>query len=554
MRRSDLGRVSPAAPLTLLIGAIVAGCMPDWTIPAPSAGTDGGSGESGAGTGGTAGSSGRSGANGAGSGGGGASGGGAAGETAGAGGAGGTDAPPTEPCTEEGTLRCNAGGGGLRDLCEGGVWVAGPACDTGEICNGTVEPAGCTATSEICRGHADEAVCDAGIMHLCNADGVSESQQDCTSEALCLAGVATRTCAMCRPGSDRRCVDTRLERCNADGTGYELGKECATAALCNEVADDCTTAACSPTRKACNGRTLQRCNADQTALEFDATCDSEDLCDEANGECDICSPGALSCAGDGTTKRTCNTSGQGYDDVSCTGNAAGNYCSTGACVPCLQADQCPTPLTKCRKKNCTATGSCSPVFADAHTACTVTGSTAGVCNAGGSCVYCIDTSDCPNTSPFCTASGCVQCRTKDDCNPGPFVICDAGTCGIGPGCGNGRIDFGEDCERGLPGWNVTNCSTTCKRTEYQNCRANGSGDCNAGDICLAAFYCIPDPGQCGRFGNGCPTVGTYDVQCWGATADNGGICSIRCSNDSQCPADMYCVTDSDPPQCFGRPL
>src|SRR5262249_39562361 len=156
-----------------------------------------------------------------------------------------------------------------------------------------------------------------------------------------------------------------------------------------------------------------------------------------------------------------------------------------------------------------------------------------------------------NTRPICTASGCAQCVTKNDCSGGEFTICDAGTCAIGPGCGNGRIDPGEDCERGVSGWNVTNCSTACKRTVYQNCRAQGSGDCTQGDLCFAAFYCIPVNAMCGRFGNACPQAGPYTVQCYGATADNAGICSIACSVDDDCPQDMYCETDSIPPQCFG---
>jgi hypothetical protein len=249
----------------------------------------------------------------------------------------------------------------------------------------------------------------------------------------------------------------------------------------------------------CDGAELQRCADDGQAFEDRETCASADLCDAPAGECDECVPGEERCRGE--LFETCDDDGQAFT-----------------------AEDCAASGERCTADGCTAV--CSQ---DAH---------------------------CGPPTPFCSGGRCVECRGAADCG-GMFAVCEAGSCEIGPGCGNGRIDPDEECERGVspgPGqgtWDVTNCDTMCRRTVYQNCttaaRQQLCMDFNANCLITVVVgqFCSPDV-LCGF----CPAAPGYQVNCG---PDYGLVgCHLACEDDGDCPADLYCY-DADFKLCCPSP-
>src|SRR5262245_15556602 len=108
---------------------------------------------------------------------------------------------------EEGKMRCSSLGGGRRERCQSGQWKSAIACASSDACSGGE----CRSVTDRCRGSAGQPVCDAAVLHLCNADGSESPPENCMSARQCQAGIALRGCAPCSPG-DYRCTDTKLER------------------------------------------------------------------------------------------------------------------------------------------------------------------------------------------------------------------------------------------------------------------------------------------------------------------------------------------------------
>lgn len=78
------------------------------------------------------------------------------------------------------------------------------------------------------------------------------------------------------------------------------------------------------------------------------------------------------------------------------------------------------------------------------------------------------------------------------------------SCTALPVCGNGRVETGEECERGALFTDPWKCNTQCKRTTvYNSCLAHANGEansaCSSGEVCT------------------------------------NGICTPSCSSSSQCP-------------------
>jgi hypothetical protein len=331
-------------------------------------------------------------------------------------------------------LRCAAGGGAAREVCENGLWVAAEACADGEVCNRSTDVAAgtCSSLFELCRGHADEPVCVGGEMHFCNADAVSTRSEDCGSERLCQQGLAAGACPPCLIDAFH-CEARQLQRCKPDGSGYMDVMLCDTPELCNETSGACTASACLPGDKTCNGNELLQCKTDQSGYEHSADC-MAGLCDMVGKQCDTCVPAAKICNAAGTGVRECTSTGQGYTDTAC--DAAKSHCiGNGTCVECSAPAHCTTAgRTNCVSNVCRPCASPCPVGNNCSLA---SDCASGICTSGkcrpscsGSCALgaaCVAANDC--SSNECTSSKCTK------------------TCGAVTITTQGDYDANKDCTR-----------------------------------------------------------------------------------------------------------
>jgi hypothetical protein len=129
---------------------------------------------------------------------------------------------------------------------------------------------------------------------------------------------------------EHACDGAVLKVCNADRTGFVPLKTCATAALCNPSAGDCTTSACVPSQYRCMGDVLQRCNADQTAFDMVQSCPAS-LCDASQKTCLACVKKGRKCASP-TQLRTCAADGLSASTQDCAGMTP--YCQNDGCTAC----------------------------------------------------------------------------------------------------------------------------------------------------------------------------------------------------------------------------
>jgi hypothetical protein len=391
-----------------------------------------------------------------------------------------------------------------RSACDGsleclsGVCVAPATPDAGR-------DAGRDAATEPfdeCTGRAGAEVCDGARLLRCGRTSDATLLEECASARHCEGGRELGECLTCLEG-EHRCDGAELQRCADDGLAFEGSESCASAEVCNAEAGSCM-AGCSAGQFACDGAELRGCTDDLTGFATVETCASADLCDASAGECDECVPGEERCSG--ALFETCDADGQAFTAEDCA--ASGERCTAAGCVA-----------------GCEINEHCGP------------------------------------PTPFCSGGRCVECRGASDCNA-MFAVCEAGSCEIGPGCGNGRIDPDEECERGVspgPGmgtWDVTNCDTTCHRTVYQNCTTaarqmlcmDTDAACLIGRV--VGQFCSPNVLSCITDGALCPRAPGYEVNCGPEYALVG--CHLACQDDSDCPADLYCY-DADFKLCCPSP-
>jgi hypothetical protein len=263
------------------------------------------------------------------------------------------------------------------------------------------------AGADPCLGSPSQAVCVQAVMHHCDAQGHSTSEESCSSAAQCQLGTAAQHCPVCSPNANR-CVGAVLSRCNSDGSAWVTLETCSSAALCNEASGACTAAACTSSTRACMGDDLYGCANDLTSLTLLQTCDAG-LCDSAEQACDACAANARSCV-DGAVE-ACDSQGHAITRTACTGNTP--KCIAGNCVQCLQPSDCPVQGA-CTQALCNANATCVFTNSAAHAACPE-----GVCNGSGACVGCVDSTDCKSAGKtMCLAGQCVQCVDSDDCAAG----------------------------------------------------------------------------------------------------------------------------------------
>ncbi len=318
-----------------------------------------------------------------------------------------------DTCAAQGVKTCGGAAGPSVLVCDAAtcLWTLDQLCDGGRLCD--QRDATCQAPVAACIGRGpNEVVCVDSTRHVCGPDLVTSESQECESALLCELGSGP-DCAACEPGT-HRCEGAVLQACAEDGSGFEPKETCASAALCNAGAGQCTDAVCVPEQKRCAGDTLQICTGDQTGFEAHKTCDAG-LCDEPNAQCDICAAATRTCVGEGTVT-TCADDGQSEASAPCPPEAP--FCSADVtCVGCLDDGDCPTPEDPCKVTTCTA-GSCVITSRPKGEPCGL-----GMLCQMGKCKCRYDTMDCDGLP------GCEINKETDDEN--------CGHCGhscLGAGC------------------------------------------------------------------------------------------------------------------------
>jgi hypothetical protein len=243
-------------------------------------------------------------------------------------------------------------------------------------------------------------VCDAADRPVCMTLGDAEDGVDCGDDLVCSSGqcVACKAGDDCQPDANNSCLAGTMSCANgpscdsagnvAAGTGCGTDKVCSGGSCVDcKVGDACTPAnTCKNGAMACAAGPV--CNP-TTSKAAGVECDTGKVCDSA-ATCvacvqdAACEPSANEChqgKQDCTLGPICNdTTIPVTDGVSCTGQAAYNFCSNGICAACQNGNAC-TPANVCHKGTLTCSTT-PPTCTDAQT--NVTDGVA--CGDGKSCI------------------------------------------------------------------------------------------------------------------------------------------------------------------------
>jgi hypothetical protein len=203
----------------------------------------------------------------------------------------------------------------------------------------------------------------------------------------------------------------------------------------------------------------------------------------------------------------------------CAGLPLTPFCVSGDCVECRTVEDCDLRCGEyCEDGICVEGDGCDDDFdCEDGLACSNNS-----CDFEGNCAI---ESLCPEATPFCTAIGCVACRTNEDCDVDEGEWCFEGLCGC-DGC-----EDDADCNDGLFCNGIESCSGgecgLCMPGADPCVPFNCCGDDQA--VCLegdGAAVCECPPRACFEFtlGKDC-LVGTSDDDTLGAPlefdADSG---------------------------------
>lgn len=306
---------------------------------------------------------------------------------------------------------------------------------------------------------------------------------DCAAGFLCEAGrcVLPANLGGCEPGR-LRCNGADVEKCGANGLGWELVSTCATG--CTSGA--CRPQACTPGKTRCDGNASEQCTPAGDAWALVQICPS--LCAPETGLCraPVCTPFSTRCdAADGALSQICDSYGASWQNLPC---GAGKVCDAGRCLDVL----------------CTS---------GVDTRCSANGGSVETCNSRG---------DGWVSSQSCSIRCAVAGSTAACLSP----VCSAGALRCSPAVASAL----EQCLPDRSAWGfVTFCATGCSSS------APGTAAC-------APPVCAPFSRRCTSSGGGvesCKADGTgwaqTDTCPQGCAGGNCTTTSAGCA-----PGDLRC--------------
>ena len=252
--------------------------------------------------------------------------------------------------------------------------------------------------------------------------------------------------------------------------------------------------------------------------------------------------------GTGGTSVTSSTGSSSSHSTGTGGSDAGPTCTSGA-MACSTPADCGTPANDCVTNTCTG-GCCGT--ADIVMATTCHSGGGNVCDGNGTCVPCLQASDCTATGTVCatatcTANACGQTLASKGttCTDNGGSVCD----------GTGKC-VNSSCADGIQDGNETDidCGGSCS-------------PCGDGKMCKMGSDCIdkvcsgaPDKTcQAPTCTDGAQNGNETDVDCGGATCDGQGkTCGIGkgCEVNADCGSgncqNKVCALLPDGATCGGN--
>ncbi len=451
------------------------------------------------------------------------------------------------PC-ETGELRCNDG---ELERCGDLAFDSLVTCATQKLCELSLEACQGDAASCACQApecDAGETRCTGAALERCNADQTGwELVRECATRELCELG-RQRDVPQCEPetcgAGEFRCTGALLERCNAAQTAFDSLSTCeGGAAFCDSGAGVCNDVGCQIGETRCNGAQVERCRADQMGFDPEgAPCATAQLCQIQDGSAlcipPSCDANEFDC--DGNRPRRCNAGRTGF---------------VNAGAACLREELCSEFRQRCdfcvpSRRECTPdlrfSRTCAP---DGNSFGPLTFCPLGCIAGSGACQTC--------TVGSYSCQGGVLARCNDgfsftplnrnsDCSGQNQVSC------------NGNQLNTTVCEAGCnPQRNVCNqCSgqqRICMGTgSFATCQPNGTFGpataCGAGLLCAGAGQCSCVPGQLSCSGDSlltCNATGTALVaapRCGGSggtvlrSCEDGELSTATCASAALCSA------------------
>jgi cysteine-rich repeat protein len=426
---------------------------------------------------------------------------------------------PGEQCDDGNTLD--------GDCCDANCQFEpeGSSCEDGLFCNGaeTCDGAGsCQAGAPV--------DCDDGVG--CTDDSCDEANDQCVNDA-----------------NDLNCPDdgvfcNGVEFCDAVADCSSTGDPCPDGTVCNEANDTCEVAAdcgngiLEPGEECDDGNTLDGdcCSANCTfepagsSCEDGEFCNGEELCDGAG----TCLPGQPVDCDDG---------------VGCTVDSCDE--AADACANAPDDGLCDDGQFCNGMETCDLVNGCEPgvpVDCDDGVGCTDDS-----CDeANDQCVNSPNDLNCPDDGVFCNGvefcSAMADCSsTGDPCPGGTVCNEETDTCDAAPGCGDGILDPGEDCDDGNT-MNGDCCDENCM-FEPPGSSCDDGEFCNGEEICDGVGTCLPgDPVDCSD-GIDCTVDACNEIDdvCENTPQDN--LCpddGMFCTGQEVCDPFAGCVSTGDP--------